>query len=175
MPGHAKSNIPKLGSRNTPQNDSPRKKYSMQPKRSLIYILAALITLPLFGSVAPATTIDIIQTFDFPGPNVTATLPQKIEDQTDLIGTLISSDGTVRAFIYKPLGLRSAPLLLPSFATKGTLLKAGALTLSGTSCRRVSEPKRWHLSRLFDDPPQLYQPHATTTPSPTPTATPRKL
>ena len=59
----------------------------MQPKRSLIYILAALITLPLFGTVAPATTIDVIQTFDFPG--ATATLPQKISDQTDLIGTAI--------------------------------------------------------------------------------------
>ena len=59
----------------------------MQPKRSLIYILAVLITLPLFGTVAPATTIDVIQTFDFPG--ATATLPQKISDQTDLIGTTI--------------------------------------------------------------------------------------
>ena len=59
----------------------------MQPKRSLIYILAVLITLPLFGTVAPATTIDIIQTFDFPGSGVTATLPQKISDQTDLVGT----------------------------------------------------------------------------------------
>ena len=62
----------------------------MQPKRSLIYILAVLITLPLFGTVAPATTIDIIQTFDYPG--ATATLPQKISDQTDLIGTIITAE-----------------------------------------------------------------------------------
>ena len=87
----------------------------MQPKRSLIYILAALITLPLFGTVAPATTIDIIQTFDFPG--ATATLPQKISDQTDLIGTTIFSDGTVKAFIYKPLKHKFSPAFAPSFDT----------------------------------------------------------
>src|SRR6185503_9302254 len=68
-----------------------RRKYSMQPKRSLIYILAGLISLPLFGTVATATTIDIIQTFDYPGG--IATLPQKIEDQTDLVGTFITPDG----------------------------------------------------------------------------------
>ena len=87
----------------------------MQPKRSLIYILAALITLPLFGTVAPATTIDIIQTFDFPG--ATATLPQKISDQTVLIGTTIFSDGTVKAFIYKPLKHKFSPAFAPSFDT----------------------------------------------------------
>src|SRR5207249_11407010 len=68
----------------------------MRPKRSLIYILAVLITLLLFGTVAPATTIDVIVTFDFPGTTVTATLPQKIEDQTDLVGTVMMADGTVR-------------------------------------------------------------------------------
>ena len=79
----------------------------MQPKRSLIYILAALITLPLFGTVAPATTIDIIQTFDFPG--ATATLPQKISDQKDLTGTAITGNGKVRAFIYKVLIHKFSP------------------------------------------------------------------
>ena len=60
----------------------------MQPKRSLIYILAVLVTLPLFGTVAFATTIDVFQTFDFPGEGC-STLPQKISDQTDLVGTRI--------------------------------------------------------------------------------------
>jgi len=78
-----------------------RKKYSMQPKRSLIYIAAALITLPLFGTVAPATTIDVFQTFDIAADG-SSTLPQKISDQTDLIGTTISAvNGKVKAFVYK--------------------------------------------------------------------------
>ena len=91
----------------------------MQRKRSLIYILAVLITLPFFGSVAPATTIDVLMTFDYPGPNVIATLPQKIEDQTDLVGTFITADGTVRAFLFKPLDHTFSPLLNPPFANHG--------------------------------------------------------
>ena len=93
----------------------------MQPPHWLIYTLAALITLAFFGTVAPATTIDIIETFDYPGPlhSVAATLPQKIEDQTDLVGTVIMADGTVRAFIYKPLSHVFSPLLIPPFANQG--------------------------------------------------------
>jgi hypothetical protein len=88
----------------------------MQPKRSLIYILPVLITLPLFGTVAPATTIDIIQTFDFPGEG-TSTLPQKISDQIDLIGTTISADGRVEAFIYKVRKQKFSPPFAPPFDT----------------------------------------------------------
>src|SRR3954452_18560138 len=91
----------------------------MKLKNRLGYILAALITLPFFGSVAPATTIDLKQTFDYPGGNVTATLPQKIEDQTDLVGTVITADGTTSGFIYKPLITRFSPLIVPPFANHG--------------------------------------------------------
>jgi hypothetical protein len=86
----------------------------MQPKRSLIYILAALIALPLFGTGASATTIEVIQTFDFPGS--TATLPQKISDQKDLTGTTITTNGKTRAFIYKVLIHKFSPPLVPDFA-----------------------------------------------------------
>ncbi|HEX4667593.1 MAG TPA: hypothetical protein VH207_13430, partial [Chthoniobacterales bacterium] len=63
----------------------------MQTKRSFIYLLAGVIALPLFGPVAHATTIDIINTFDF--PESVATLPHKISDQLDLFGTTIGTDG----------------------------------------------------------------------------------
>ena len=89
----------------------------MHPKRSLIYILALLTTLPLFGTVASATTIDIIQTFDFPAS--TATLPQKISDQIDLIGTTIGSDGKLRAFLYKVRAKRFSPRLNDPLDTGG--------------------------------------------------------
>ena len=71
----------------------------MQPKRALIYILAALLSPPLLATVAPATTIEIMNTFDFPG--AVATLPHKISDQLDLFGTTIGTDGKLRAFTYK--------------------------------------------------------------------------
>jgi hypothetical protein len=73
----------------------------MQPRRSLIYILAVLVTLPLFGTVAPATTIDVFQTFDI-STDGSSTLPQKISDQTDLIGATVNAvNGKVKAFVYK--------------------------------------------------------------------------
>ncbi len=137
----------------------------MQPRRSLIYILAALITLPLFGSVASAATIDILQTFDYPGSGVTATLPQKISDQTDLVGTLITADGTARAFIYKPLSRKFSPLLIPPFANKASTQGRG-IDFRRHVVGEYLNAKRWHLSRLFDDPPQLYtNPNANANPN----------
>lgn len=88
----------------------------MESRHILLSILAGLIAFPLFATVAQAATIDIIQTFDYPGPNIIATLPQKISDQTDLVGTMIAADGTERAFIYKPLAHSFSPLLSPPFA-----------------------------------------------------------
>ena len=90
----------------------------MQPKRSLIYILAVLITLPLFGTVAFATTIDIIQTLDFPGEG-SSTLPQKISDQTNLVGTTISANGEVKAFVYKVRKQKFSPPFAPPYDTGG--------------------------------------------------------
>jgi len=135
----------------------------MQPKRSLICILAALITLPLFGTVAPATTIDIIQTFDFPG--ATATLPQKISDQTDLIGTAIFSDGTVKAFIYKPLKHKFSPAFAPSFDT-GHYTQGRGINFRRHSCGESLNASDGTLHGYTMTHPNC------TTPSPTPTVTP---
>ena len=89
----------------------------MQPKRSLIYILAGLVTLPLFGTAASATTIDVFQTFDFPGEG-SSTLPQKISDQTDLIGTTINGvTGKVKAFVYKVKKQKFSPAFNAPFDT----------------------------------------------------------
>jgi len=75
----------------------------MKAKIPLVYILAILIAFPLVGTVAPAASLTIIQTFDFPPTleAVNATLPQKISDQLDLTGTVIYFSGRTRAFIYK--------------------------------------------------------------------------
>ena len=71
-------------------------------KTPLVYILAAL-TLPLLGTVAPAATVTVVQTFDFPDLPVetSATLPQKISDQGDLVGTVIDVNGASQGFIYR--------------------------------------------------------------------------
>ena len=138
----------------------------MRPKRSLIYILAVLITLLLFGTVAPATTIDVIVTFDFPGTTVTATLPQKIEDQTDLVGTFITADGTERAFIYKPLRHSFSPPLIPPFANRGPT------QAHGVNFRRHIVGEYLNTSDGTFHGYLMTHPTCTPTPSPTPTPGP---
>jgi hypothetical protein len=74
----------------------------MRLKNRLVYILAILITLPLLGTVASAATIHVLRVFDYGGhANVAATQPQKVSDQSDIVGTVIQLDGTVQGFLYK--------------------------------------------------------------------------
>ncbi len=76
----------------------------MKLKNGLVCILAVL-TLPLVGRVASAATIEVLQTFDFPGVG-NATLPQKISDQGVMIGTVIKPTGVEQGFFYKPRIMR---------------------------------------------------------------------
>jgi hypothetical protein len=71
-----------------------------KPKTALVHILAILTSLTLVGTVAPAATITVLQTFDFPGDG-NSTLPQKISDQGDIVGTVIDSTGVAQGFIYR--------------------------------------------------------------------------
>ena len=74
----------------------------MKLRHQLVYILAVLITPLLIGTVAPAATIVVMQTFDYPYVvGATATMPQKISDQSDTVGSVIDSSGTVQGFIFK--------------------------------------------------------------------------
>lgn len=88
----------------------------MKLKNWSAQILAILSLLLLSGTVAPAGTINILQTFDYPFlPNATATLPQKISDQGDLVGTVMDADGQAVAFIYKfRIGRFSNPIKEPN-------------------------------------------------------------
>src|SRR5713101_3758463 len=73
----------------------------MTLKNRLVYILAVL-TLPLVGPVAPAATIHVLRVFDYGGhANVAATQPQKVSDESDIVGTVTQLDGTVQGFLYK--------------------------------------------------------------------------
>jgi hypothetical protein len=143
----------------------------MQSKRSLIYILAVLITLPFFGSVARATTIDVIVTFDYPG-GATATMPQKIEDQTDLVGTVITADGNERGFIYKPLSHKFSPLLIPPFANRGPTEGRGINFRRHVVGDYQNTTDGTFHGYLMVHPNCTPSPTATATPTPTATATP---
>jgi len=70
----------------------------MKLKNRLVYVLAVLITLPLLGTVAPAATITVLETFDFPGAG-NNTLPQKINDHMTIVGSVIDSAGVTKGFL----------------------------------------------------------------------------
>ena len=74
----------------------------MRLKNRLVYIFAILITTPLVGTVASAATLQVLRVFDYGGhANVLATQPQKVSDQSDIVGTVTQLDGTVQGFLYK--------------------------------------------------------------------------
>ena len=104
---------------------SPERKQVMKTKTLFVYIFAILTVFPILGTVAPAATIAIIQTFDFPpsADAVNATLPQKVSDQLDVTGTVIFLSGRTRAFTYKiRIKKFSPPLHDPNdtgFVTRG--------------------------------------------------------
>jgi hypothetical protein len=72
----------------------------MKPRHWLAYILTAVTSLPFIGNVAPAATIEIIQTFDYPGEGL-STLAEKVSDQGVVVGTTIDANGVARGFLYK--------------------------------------------------------------------------
>ncbi len=72
----------------------------MKIKNTLVYLVAVL-TLPLVGTAASAATIQVLQTFDYPGAG-NSTLPQKFSDQGVMVGTVIDANGVEQGFFYKP-------------------------------------------------------------------------
>ena len=62
----------------------------MKARNLFVYIVAVLAALPLIGTVASAATIEVIETFDFPGAGM-LTQPQKINDRGDIVGTVIDA------------------------------------------------------------------------------------
>jgi hypothetical protein len=105
----------------------------MKLKNTLIRIVVVLTTVPLFGTVAPAATIVVLQTFNFPGGTTKGTMPEKISDQGNLVGTVIDDSGIEQAFIYKyRLGRFSVPFSEPS--DTGGVTRGRGINNSRTVC-----------------------------------------
>ena len=85
----------------------------MKAKNLFIHILAVLISLPLIGTVAQAATIEVLETFDFPGTG-NQTLPQKINERGDVVGVFLDSNGVSRGFVRFSDGSFSAPIVDPN-------------------------------------------------------------
>lgn len=103
----------------------------MKPRRSFVYILAALLVLPLVGTVASGATIEAIETFDFPGTG-NLTLPQKISDHGVIVGVFIDPSGVARGFYRSRNGRFSDPFVEPN--DTGNVTQGRGINNSRTIC-----------------------------------------
>ena len=89
----------------------------MKPKQFFTSILAVLFVFPLMGTfaqqAAPSGSIEVITTFDYPGTG-NSTLPQKINEKGDIVGSFIDSSGVERGFVRFSNGSFSAPIVDPN-------------------------------------------------------------
>ena len=70
----------------------------MKLRNLFVHLLAISMALPLVGRVAPAATVELIETFDYPGTG-NATLPQKLNDQGLVVGVAVDTAGVTRGFL----------------------------------------------------------------------------
>lgn len=100
-------------------------------KNTLVCTLAAITMLPLVGSVASATTIEALETFDFPGAG-NATVPQKINDRGVIVGTVIDVNGVVQGFYRSRNGTFSNAFSEPN--DTGALTQGRGINNARTIC-----------------------------------------
>jgi len=85
----------------------------MKPRQLFVSILAVLSAIPLAGTVAQGATIDVIETFDFPGALLTQ--PQKISDHGVIAGVFIdAATGATEGFYRSRGGRFSDPVVDPN-------------------------------------------------------------
>jgi hypothetical protein len=72
----------------------------MRARHLFVYIIAALVALPLVGTAASAATIEVLETFDFPGAGK-LTEPQKINNRGDIVGAVVDAATGVTKGFYR--------------------------------------------------------------------------
>src|SRR5205823_9756086 len=84
--------------------------------KNCIVCLIALLALPVLGAFAGAPAglrVQLVSTFDYPGSG-NSTLPQKVSDSGDIVGTYFDLSLIGRGFIRLKNGNFSAPLVDPN-------------------------------------------------------------
>src|SRR5262249_28206283 len=88
----------------------------MKPKHILISILAVLFVFPLMGTFAQQApnsgSIEVITTFDYRGAG-NSTIPQKINDRGDIVGSSLHAGFFSRGFVRFSDGSFSDPIVEP--------------------------------------------------------------
>ena len=103
----------------------------MKSTKLFVHTLAALLALPLAGTTARAATIEVLETFDYPGTG-NLTRPQKITDRGVIVGIYLDSSGVSRGFTRSRDGTFSAPIVEPN--DTGNLTEARGINNSNTIC-----------------------------------------
>ena len=85
----------------------------MKTRNLFMNILGIFIALLLAGTVAPAATITVLETFDFPGTG-NNTLPQKINDGGLIVGIVVDSLGVSKGWLRARSGTFSAAFSDPN-------------------------------------------------------------
>ena len=85
----------------------------MKARPRFIHILAFCFALSLPGTLARAVTIQVLETFDYPGTG-NLTRPQKINDRGDIAGSYVDPSAVVRGFLRSRNGNFSAPIVEPN-------------------------------------------------------------
>ena len=99
--------------------DKAREKFNqkeittMKTRNLFMNILGVFIALILAGTVAPAATITVLETFDFPGTG-NNTLPQKINDGGLIVGIVIDSSGVSKGWLRARSGNFSDAFVEPN-------------------------------------------------------------
>lgn len=97
-----------------------------------LFSAAALVALPFIGTVASAATIEVIETFDFPGA-ARFTQPQKINDRGEIVGTVIDPvTGVNKGFYRGRHGKFGGPFAEPN--DTGGLTNGRGINNAGVIC-----------------------------------------
>jgi len=103
----------------------------MKVRNLFVHLLAGLIILPLAGTIAKGATVELIETFDYPGTG-NATLPQKLNDRGLVVGVVIDAAGVTRGFLRNRHNVYSRQWVEPN--DTGLFTEARAVNNSRIVC-----------------------------------------
>jgi len=103
----------------------------MKLSHTFVQILTGLTALLFVGTLAPAATIEVLETFDYPGMG-NLTLPQKINDHGVIVGVFIDPAGVARGFYRSRAGRFSDPFVEPN--DTGNLTQGRGINNKRTIC-----------------------------------------
>src|SRR5947208_17009459 len=109
----------------------------MKTRHRFVYIIAALVGLPLVGTAASAATIEVIETFEISGMGRN-TEPQKINDRGDIVGAVVDAvAGVTRGFFRGRYGQFQKTFVEPN--DTGSVTQNRGINNAGEMCGNYTD------------------------------------